>query len=162
MREAIHVHLEWNEIPGPAITGILRYVLSRRDKRAAETPDPFWTDIQSSCAEAAFAKYTKQHNPHAIDTFKTKADVAGYEIRWGEDRDSSLIIRPNDNPEAMYILVVGRVPDFWLIGGIRGLQARRDKWQRAPNNRKPAWFVPQSALGRHSKEERKDENVPTS
>jgi hypothetical protein len=53
-----------------------------------------------------------------------------------------LIVRPNDDDDARWILVTGQCPVYRVHGWIRGRDAKRHEWLRNHAGRPPAYFVP--------------------
>lgn len=76
--------------------------------------------------------------------------VGDFEIRTTERHSNSLIVRPDDHDERIYILVTTEDPQrrtFTVQGWYpcRGAKLRTE-FKRAPNGRPAAWFIPASAL----------------
>jgi hypothetical protein len=103
------------------------------------------TDIEAACAELAVAKSLNVFWDGSVGTFK-KPDVGPYQVRHTVRHDRSLIVRPKDADDEIYIFVTGSAPQFKLRGWLRGNEAKRDQFQRNPNSQAPAWFVPSSRL----------------
>lgn len=63
------------------------------------------------------------------------------EVRHTTRDDGGLIVRPKDKRERLFVLVIGTLPHYRVVGWIRGEEARRDehRWQ-------DAWRVPQACL----------------
>lgn len=110
-------------------------------------PDRLWeSDIEGAIAELAVCKALKIYWHGSINTFKG-ADAGTLQVRWTKYPDGHLVVRNGDSGADIFVLVTGRVPDFSVIGWIRGTDAKNDKYRKDPNNLgKPAWFVPQSDL----------------
>lgn len=106
-----------------------------------------WAEnIEGYCAELAVAKALKMYYSGGPGPFKA-ADVGdNIQVRWTANSGYSLIVRPDDNPEHFYFLVTGNAPYMEIKGWILGHDARDSRYQRSPNGRPPAWFVPQDAL----------------
>lgn len=104
-------------------------------------------DILGACGEEAFSKLTDRYFHGHVNKFHQVADVsAAYEVRTTDQEDGSLIIRSYDDDDRFFVLVVGMIPTFRVVGFIQAGEAKQEKWVRAPHGKPPAWFVPQSAL----------------
>ena len=105
-----------------------------------------WTDdIEGAAAEMAWAKLRDRYWSYAVNTFKS-GDVGNVQVRSASRPTDSLIVRAKDSDIDVFVLMIGRSPTFRAVGWMRGKAAKQEKWERGPNNRPPAWFVPQSEL----------------
>lgn len=103
-----------------------------------------------ACGERAFCKALGIYWDGSVDTFHTKADAGvRYEIRSTTRDDGRLIIRDNDDPDRIYVLVTGQPPRMTVRGWILGSWARQPSWRTDPYGYRPAWFVPQNALNQN-------------
>jgi len=103
-------------------------------------------EIEGAGAELAVCKNRKLYCPFGINTFKN-ADIGKIlQVRHTERENGRLIVRPNDNPNHTYILVIGKMPNFKMIGWIKGKDAMVDEYKDNPNRGKPCWMVPQKDL----------------
>jgi hypothetical protein len=144
----IRVKLTPSEVHMGALVGVHRRVASLgfKDNHGYNDADGWTVDIEGACAEVAFAKATRRYWDGGVATFKA-ADVGkSIQIRYTPHEDGCLIVRDADPGEHAYILVTGKAPDFRIIGGMRGEEAKAERWKRAPNGRPAAYFVPQAAL----------------
>jgi len=107
--------------------------------------DHWHVDIEGACAELAFAKSLGFFWDGSVNTGKSP-DVAGYQVRYTHRDNGCLIVRERDRAEDWFVLVTGRHPVYTIRGKISGAEAKQKKYLRDPNQRNPAWFVPQSAL----------------
>ena len=97
--------------------------------------------------EIAFAVLLKVPWRGDVDTFKTRADVGGAEVRTRSKAHYDLIHRRDDDPAKRYVHVNGADPPWMeVVGWILGSEARRDCWLASHGGREAAWFVPRSAL----------------
>lgn len=71
-------------------------------------------------------------------------DVAGLHVRSSTHASGHLIVY-RDGPEGMYVLVVGSLPRYRIVGWIDKADACKDTWWNA-EARDPSYWVPQSAL----------------
>lgn len=154
----IHIHLQWFEIQTAAINAVCRCIeAKRKDAKDVHGYDGkrSWTDnIEGTAAEVAFAKYWNVYWEGGINTYKTKGDVCGVEVRWtSSDRPERFLIVRNDDPkDRVYVLVSGTAPDMYLEGW---LDAAKIDWEnlpkRNPGKREPAWFIDRKDLHPMSK-----------
>ena len=80
-------------------------------------------------------------------------DVGKLQVRSTKHKNGCLLIRPNDDDNDVFLLVIDDFPSYRLVGWLPCKLCKQEKWRRAPNNRPPAWFVPQDVL-------RKIEDLP--
>lgn len=101
--------------------------------------------INGAGGELAFAKALGIYWDAGVNTFKAP-DVGGFQVRTRSKATYDLIVREGDSDMEVFVLVVGEMPDYRIVGGIRGARAKRDEWLRDHGGHGRAWFVPQSAL----------------
>ncbi len=100
-----------------------------------------------AAGELALAKALGVYWNFSVDTFRTKPDVAGYEVRTRTNPKWDLFIRGNDSDRRKYALVVIDNGGFRIVGYMLGADAKRREWLRDYGNRSAAaYFVPQAAL----------------
>ncbi len=92
--------------------------------------------------EAAVCKF--QGIPYVCSLFGI--DAGKYEVRGTKYKNGRLILHPTDKDNAIYILVVGQVPTFNLVGWIAGKNGKQDKFLDDPVGGRLAYFVPQEEL----------------
>jgi hypothetical protein len=136
------------EFAHAALVGLFRRVSSlsakRQDRHGVQGT---WDmDIEGACGECALAKARNMYWGATPFSKRDSGDVARYEVRTAPQPDHCLIIRPSDHDERYYILLTGTAPTFTIRGWILGAHAKRPEWQKEPNGRPPAYFVPQDAL----------------
>lgn len=103
-------------------------------------------DINGAGAELAYCKFRNVYWGGCVNNFK-EADVGNnIQIRSTKLENGGLIIRPNDDPTHYYVLVVGQLPKYDVVGWILGADGMDVINLRAPNGREAAYFVPQSKL----------------
>ena len=104
-------------------------------------------EIVGAAGELAVARFLGIDQELGINTFHTVPDVGGnIEVRTTTREDGRLVVRNNDSPSRLYVLVTGTPPEMVIRGAIMGADARRPEWLWNPHNNVPSWFVPQSAL----------------
>jgi len=146
----IPVTLEWYESALAADVGNRRQceALKRkiRDKYGFEG-DGFQVHIHGAAGELAFAKAATTYWGGSVNTYKA-ADVGPIHIRTrsGHGGREDLIVRRHDPDDAIFVLVVGEIPSFSVVGWIKGSDAKQEKWKKCYGGRPPAFFVPRGQL----------------
>lgn len=144
------------EMATAVMSGLTRLTESRRTGRDAarsEATRTYWhrvvDDASGAAAELVWAKYLNEEYQTRLNTFHTLADVGD---RW-EVRSSSVItndsciVRDDDPEDRWYVFVqTDQAPAFKIRGMILGRDAKRTEWWRNPHGKRPAYFVPPSAL----------------
>jgi hypothetical protein len=106
-----------------------------------------WTvHIEGACGEMAVAKVLGIFWNGSLNTFKTEADVLDLEVRTRSKDYYELLVRENDNDDAIFILVTGRAPNFNVVGWLKGKEAKQSRWRKTHGGRPPAYFVPHKEL----------------
>lgn len=107
--------------------------------------NPLNIHIQGAIGETAVAKYLNIYWGGLVNTFKVGGDVGKYQVR--TSKNNYLLIRPNNKDDDIYIAVKSiNVTEHILLGWMTGKEAKQEKWKKSPNNRPPAYFVPDSSL----------------
>ena len=112
-----------------------------------QNKDEWKNDIEGALTEMAFCKAFGMYWDGSVNTFKNP-DVPDtpIQIRGTEYNTGRLIIRENDPVNDLYILVVGSIPNYKIVGGLFGHQGRMDKFIEDPNNQGRCWMIPQQQL----------------
>lgn len=117
-----------------------------RDAHGYDGKSPWDIHIEGAAAEMAYCKALNIYWAGTVGTFGA-ADVGNdVQIRSTKIKDGCLVVREADNSDQYYILVVGQIPEFTVIGWIHGKAAKQVRWLRAPGGREAAYFIPQSEL----------------
>lgn len=144
------VFLNPHEVDMAAAVGMRRNLSAMKAGKTPQhgcPPDDLWrVHIEGACGELAVAKFLGRYWDGSVDTFRAIPDLVDAEIRTRSRHHYDLIVRKDDNPNQVFILVTGRTPGFWVRGWIRGTEARRDEWWQDHGGRGGAWFVPADAL----------------
>ena len=122
----------------------VRMGLSNKHGRAGGDED---TDhILGACGEIAAARVLGRYWGGDVNSFK-RADIGrNVQVRTRSRHDWELLVRPDDDSEAIFILVTGAPPRLRVHGWMQGHDAKRADWLRDHGGRPPAFFVPQAAL----------------
>lgn len=104
-------------------------------------------DIQAAAAEMAVAKLLGLYWDGLTGPPGDSPDVGPYGVRHTTCETGKLIIRDSDGPRK-YILVIGKIPNFRVIGWIESADARtHPEWKETlGSGRPPAVCVPQLFL----------------
>jgi hypothetical protein len=148
----LEITLEWYELQFAATIGATRRVESMRnsrtDKYGMDGRRHGWqVDIEGVCGEMAVAKALGIYYNGSINTFKLP-DVGRLQVRMTPLQKGSLIVRPADPDEAIFVLVTAseRGYTYTVEGWMMGRHAKQDQWRESPNGRPPAYFVPINEL----------------
>ena len=110
----------------------------------------FDRDIEATAAEIALARYLNLYwLPSAGPQPASIGDVGEWEVRWTEHADGHLTVRQNTPPDRKCALVVGRIPEFRIVGWMLAADAQQDRYRKDFENAKgrlAGYWVPQSDL----------------
>ena len=148
----ISVSLNYWECVTAANVALNRKLASRFKKLKQRTfgkkgRDDWKDDIEGAMAEMAFCKHFGMYWDGSVNTFKMP-DVpnTNIQIRSTDRNLGRLIIREGDPANDLYILVVGLIPNYKIIGGLFAHQGKLDEFIDNPNNQSPCWMIPQDKL----------------
>lgn len=148
-----------HEIFDAAQVGIRRRVASRKEGRpdtnrlrsSSEREYQQWgIDVEGACAERAAAKMLGRYWEGGIGSRHSNpddGDVGRLQVRTTCYANGKLIIRPDDDDNAVFLLMVGTARNgFRPAGWLQGKDAKHDEFIQNPNGAGKAWFVPQDKL----------------
>lgn len=122
----------------------LEQLYGRRAGTRDLTGNLWQMDIEACSAEEAFAIHqgvfwtpTRLPDPDG--------DVGAWQVRHTLRPDGGLIVKRTDRADARFVLVIGQLPVFNVIGWIDGADAMQDRFWR-PDFAVPAFLVPQTQL----------------
>ena len=99
---------------------------------------------ESLGAEMVVARYFGLDYDINVSKGKREADVGkGLEVKWTSYINGSLIVYPNERVNDIAILVVGRSPEYYIVGWLPVSQAKRPKYRHTKDD---AWWVSQINL----------------
>ena len=106
------------------------------------------SDIEAAGAELAFAKSINQEWIGDVNTFHAPDVEGGWQVRYTDNENGKLIIRPIDEPkyEEKFVLVKGLMPKYKIVGYMVGKDAIKEEYYRDPNKKGGAYFVPEKDL----------------
>jgi len=145
------VTLEWYEVELAVFIGKTRFVEALKTGRFKPTfreGDPALNDIEAAGAEMAVAKHCGRYwTAYVGGNGRNVADVSpNIEVRRATSSTGPLIIRPGDHVASPYVLVRGSMPNYEIVGWIRGGDGMRDEWRSNPGGKGEMFEVPDMAL----------------
>lgn len=132
-----------------AIGGMRQFEAVRKnlpDKYGCSSPDGWGLHIEGCAGEIAAARVLDRYWSPSVNTFKTEGDVGSLQVRTRSNDGYDLIVREDDGDNDLFVLVLGKIPEFEVVGWIRGADAKRSEWLNGYGGRPPAYFAPRSAL----------------
>ena len=149
--------LNTNEMRIAAYTAVERCIqsigLGLKDAHGYKGEDSWDININGSGAEMAVAKFLNKYWGAPVGNFKGADIGENIQVRSSINLTAKMVIRKNDNLNDYYVFSIGKIPNYEIIGFIKGVDARREEWYTDNGNgRPPAWFVPQSALKKFKNE----------
>ena len=108
--------------------------------------DPWENHIEGACAEiAAYLAINYFWSPSVYKTKEEGGDGGPYEVRRRSKPDHDLNFRPGDPVDRPYILVIGRMPRFRVVGWAWGYEIKQPQyWQADVPGCSDGWFLPQA------------------
>jgi hypothetical protein len=99
---------------------------------------------ESLGAEMVVARYFGLDYDVNVSNGKRNADVGkGIECKWTSYINGSLIIYPNDRVDDVAVLVVGRSPEYYIVGWLPVKDAMQKHFK---NTQQDSWWVNQDSL----------------
>ena len=115
-----------------------------RERSHVSTDKRLGLDVQGAAAELAASKYLRLVWNFGCEGAKEEADLyPNVEVRTTRHLGGRLIVRPQDIDDRPYVLVVGELPTFRVVGWAYGHEAKREE-PRADGSH----WLPQSGLRR--------------
>lgn len=143
------IELTWHEVAMASHVGWMRHlsaVRAGRPDRHGFTGDGWSEHCEGACGELAVAKLLGCYWDGSVDTFHAPDLPGKIQVRTRSRDDYELLVRPNDDDDARFVLVTGRAPVFVVRGWASGAESKRFEWLQHHGNRAGAYFVPQHAL----------------
>jgi hypothetical protein len=146
----IEVTLKWYEIKQAAEVGVMRRVASLKNNPETTDsvtlcPTSWETDCEGAIGELVVAKALNLYWAGSVNTGKA-FDVADLQVRTTPRHSNRLIIRPKDIDDHKIIHVTGQPPVYRVHGWLLVRDGKKESWLEAPNNRPPAYFIPNNFL----------------
>lgn len=99
---------------------------------------------ESLGAEMVVARYFGLDFDINVSNGKRNADVGkGIEVKWTSYINGSLIIYPNDRVDDVAVLVVGRSPEYYIVGWLPVKMAMQKHFK---NSQQDSWWIGQGNL----------------
>jgi hypothetical protein len=151
LNNPVDVSLTWYEYSVAAHVANLRCIESNRDGRLNAhgfTKGSGWeVNVEGAGAELAVAKYFGWYWDFSVNTFKAPDLGSKVQVRWTHSHNFSLIVRPRDPEDDVYVLVSGWGPDYKIQGFMYGHEAKNQLWLRTESTGRPdAYMVPNDRL----------------
>jgi len=148
----MNVTLNFFELTQGATAGAMRqiYAMSKglKGKFAATRVEDWGQNIEGALAERAVAKALNlcqefhKNGDGDLRHFGKKLEVRQTRYKAGK-----LTVYDYNDPQSIYILVVGDSPTFTIAGWGEGVEVMQPEfWAEPPTVKKPAFWVPQEAL----------------
>jgi hypothetical protein len=146
----LSVTLTPSEMQQAALIGAARQIESLRAglKDAHGFKGTGWSEhIEGACGELAYAKVANRYWPGGVNTFKDADLLDHVQIRTRSGGVCvDLIVRNGDADNDIYVLVVGKAPDYIVEGWTIGSIAKQRKYLQSYGGRPPAYFMPDADL----------------
>lgn len=143
------IKLKWHEGLIAALVGCLRQLYS------AGSPDAYgfngedgWTKhIEGACGEMAVAKLLNVYWPAKVNSFGIEPDIdPDIQVKTRSREEYELLVRPGDDDDQRFVLVIGRFPNYVIHGWMYGRDAKQECWAKEHGGRPLAYFVPKENL----------------
>lgn len=108
-----------------------------------------WSEhLEGAMGEMAFCKALEAfYEPRMAQFHDGLPDVGERtEVRTRSRHGYDLIVRPEDHEDRVYWLVTGKHGHYQIQGGIKGRDAKQEKWKATHGGRSMAYFVPKKEL----------------
>lgn len=125
--------------------------------------DAFRVSLVGCLGEVAMRQALGSGHPWVMDApdcHSVEGDVGHVQVRATTHPEGRLILHPTDEPEATFYLVRLHAPDVehvlagrvrpvlaFIVGSVLGREGMRPEFWRDPAGGRPAYFVPDFALG---------------
>lgn len=145
----MRIDLSNAEVGNACMGGMRRNISSIRDGRKDNhgLSGPGWNEhIVGAIGEMVVAKALGIYWSAGVDTFKDPDLGVDIQVRCSDQPMASLIVRDDDKDDHRFVLVVGVLYRFHIVGWMYGDEAKQQRWYKNPNGRGFAYFVPQTEL----------------
>ena len=134
------------EILLAAFAGVVRVVKGRQQLNDQYGAKRDWNiDIEGCLGEMVVAKALGKYW-HGIQVVGGDDVGDGLEVRMTTHDNGRLILHEKDYDDRRYYLVTGSLGTYCLRGYILGAEGKKSEYWSDPTGKRPAYFVPQSAL----------------
>lgn len=148
------ITLSWDDVSWATEVGCARQIQALKENRHDAfgfTGDGWQVHIEGACGELAFARVTNRSWDSSLGRFRGQGGDASspfgdLQIRTRSKPWYDLLIRPDAEPDDIYVLVTGTAPTYRVHGAIRAGRGMRPEYLQTYAGRAEAYFVPQHAL----------------
>lgn len=128
------------------IRGLSKGYKHRAGMIETEEAEGWGRHIEGAASEFVVAKYLGLHWGVDINAFQD-GDLEGIDVKSTTHESGRLIVKPGDNSDLIYVLVVGKVPSLRIIGWAYGHEAMQDRYlTKLDRNRPETYAMPQREL----------------
>jgi hypothetical protein len=144
MPKPITVTLTWAEAEIAVTLGARRQLESLqkglKDSYGFDGADGWTVHIEGAAGEIAFAKHYGIYPVYSVGTFKAPDFGKNIQIRTRSNRKYDLLVRPDANDDDIYVLVLGKMPEYMIWGWMQAKEAKKEGWLETYGGRPPAYF----------------------
>ena len=143
------IHLRCTEVGAAVRVGGLRHyqaVIHKCQEKFGTPASEGWSShIEGALGEMAAAKALNMYWPGSVNAWH-ECDLNGIQVRTRSKSNYDLIVRPDDTENCVWVLVTGGCGTYEVCGWISGFEAKQERFFKSPNDKAPAYFIPQSEL----------------
>jgi hypothetical protein len=132
--------------------GIIRHYEAESDHRQTDKKfevtqkSLIGAHVEGAMGEMVVAKARGKYFMPTVNNFKEADLGTNVQVRLRMFHHWDLIIRDNDNPEHIYVLVTGTGPEFCIRGWAYAKDVMLPEYRKDHGGSGEAWFIPESAL----------------
>lgn len=126
-------------------------ILHKRKDKVVASDRGIEIHLEGAWSEGAFCYIFGLPLSLGIDTFKAADIGANIQIRSTKYPGGKLLVKKQDNPEHIYVLMCGEFPTYRAAGYITGQEARQEKYWgelKSHYSGPPCFIIPQSELSK--------------
>lgn len=145
------ITLTTSELMTAAQVGVRRNISSiikgNRSTHGADQDKLYQIHVEGACGELAFCRFANLYWPAKVDTYRSEPDIdPNIEVKTRSRHDYELLVRKDDNPDSIFVLVTGIYGKYEVRGWMLGKDAMKDEYIQTHGGREAAFFVPQNKL----------------
>lgn len=150
--KGVWVRLSLTELLNGVIVGAVRHFEAEKSNRSpkhgfdAKRDSAIGIHIEGACGEIAVAKAVGRYFSGSFNTFKAADLGENVQVRTRSSHDYELIVRNDDNPNHVYVLVTGTAPTYCIRGWAYARDVMKPDYLANHGGRHEAYFVPPNAL----------------
>jgi len=149
---SIDVTLKYYEVMQAANIGIMRAVsaMNKGEMKSFGSQDRWiWQrNVEGAIGEYIISKHLNIYWAGMGQKcgFDVGTEKEHHEVRFCANNEGEMVIRNNDKDDYKYWFVTGARQNYKIHGWIYAKEGKLLKYEKAPQNRPPAFFVPQNIL----------------